>query len=245
MQDRTKGPVPPGHLAVLTMRRKHSRLGRRGSVFSNWKVAWCPLKNIKVVDAQKPEQRKTWWAIVSPSTWNANEASIEIEANKKGRFILATNDLDEKEYPDQRMLSEYKDQQAVEKGFRFLKDPWFMLDSVFLKKPSRVSALMMVMTLCLMVYNVAEYRLRESLKRDEETLPNQKGKAVTNPTVRWVFQLMEGINIIHFMNECGEVERTLITNIDALRAKILHLFGQTACKMYGLIPDMADGPLRM
>ena len=119
-----------------------------------------------------------------------------------------------------------------------------MLGSVFLKKPSRVSALM-VMRLCLMVYNLAEYRLRETLKRNDETLPNQKGKAVTKPTVRWVFQLMEGINIIHFRDERGEVERTLITNIDALRTKILHLFGQTACKMYGLIPEMPDDPLRM
>lgn len=56
---------------------------------------------------------------------------------------------------------------------------------------------------------------------------------------------MEGINIIHFMDDRGEVERTLITNIDALRTKILHLFGQTACQMYGLIPEMPDDPLRM
>ena len=47
------------------------------------------------------------------------------------------------------------------------------------------------------------------------------------------------------MDDRGEVERTLITNIDALRTKILHLFGQTACQMYGLIPEMPDDPLRM
>lgn len=158
---------------------------------------------------------------------------------------MATNDLDSEIYPDERMLSEYKDQQKVEQGFRFLKDPWFMLDSVFLKKPERVSALMMIMTLCLMVYNVAEYRLRESLKANEEALPNQKGKAVSNPTVRWVFQLMEGINIIRFLDAKGLAERTMITNIDALRRKIIHQFGQTACEMYGLIAESPDYPLRM
>lgn len=31
------------------------------------------------------------------------------------------------------MLSEYKEQQDVERGFRLLKDPWFIVDSVFLK----------------------------------------------------------------------------------------------------------------
>ncbi len=88
------------------------------------------------------------------------------------------------------MLGDYKTQQDVEGGFRFLKDPWFMLDSVFLKKPSRISALMMVMTLCLMVYNVAEHRMRKNLVANEETLPNQKGKAISNPTLRWVFQII-------------------------------------------------------
>jgi transposase len=48
----------------------------------------------------------------------------------------------------------------VESGFRFLKDPWFMVDSVFLKSPQRISALMVVMTLCLLVYNIAQYNLR-------------------------------------------------------------------------------------
>ena len=174
-----------------------------------------------------------------------DQEAIELEANKKGRFILATNDLDENSYPDDRMLSDYKDQQSVEKGFRFLKDPWFMLDSVFLKKPRRVAALMMVMTLCLMVYNVAQYRLRESLKAAQETLPNQKGKAIDNPTLRWIFQLMEGINIVRFVSASGEPERTVITNIDAIRTKIIQLFGQTAREMYGLNEKAAAYPLRM
>ena len=37
-----------------------------------------------------------------------------------------------------------------------------MVDSVF-KIPKRIEALMMIMTLCLMVYNIAQYRLREAL----------------------------------------------------------------------------------
>lgn len=101
---------------------------------------------------------------------------IELLLQKKGRFILATNDMNVENYSDQHMLEEYKLQQHVEGGFRFLKDPWFMLDSVFLKLPHRVEALMMVMTLCLLVYNVAQYKLRLALEKQNETLPNQLGK---------------------------------------------------------------------
>ncbi len=80
----------------------------------------------------------------------------------KGRFIIATNQLEQ--LSNLEVFQEYKKPSQVEGGFRFLKDPWFLLDSVFLKNPARIGALMMVMTLCLMVYNVGQFRLREVLK---------------------------------------------------------------------------------
>lgn len=48
-----------------------------------------------------------------------------------------------------------------------------MVDSIFLKSEKRIEALMMVMTLTLMIYNVAQFRLREALKIQNETLPNR------------------------------------------------------------------------
>lgn len=170
------------------------------------------------------------------SSFERNEAEISKLLNSKGRFILATNDLDKENFSDQHMLNEYKEQQNVEGGFRFIKDPWFMIDSVFLKSPKRIEALMMIMTLCLMVYNIAQYKLRESLKEKDDTLPNQLGKEVKNPTVRWIFQIMEGINIVQFyQDEIVKPIKEIITNLSLLRKKIIRLFGDTACRMYGLI----------
>jgi len=169
------------------------------------------------------------------ATFVRNVTAIETVLNRKGRFILGTNDLDENAYLDEDMLREYKEQQNVEGGFRFLKDPWFMADSVFLKSPERIEALMMVMTLCLLVYNIAQRQLRQALQAAEETLPNQLGKAVKNPTVRWIFQIMEGIGIVSFYGEGKELLRQVITNLDELRKKIIGLFGDTAMRMYGLM----------
>jgi transposase len=155
--------------------------------------------------------------------------------NSKGRFILATNDLNE-EYRDEKMLSEYKEQQSVEGGFRFFKDPWFMVDSIFLKSAKRIEALMMVMTLCLMVHNIAQYKLRKTLKEKNETLPNQLNKQVQNPTMRWIFQIMEGISIVQFYkNKIHQPIKDVIANLSELRIKIIRLCGDTACQMYGLI----------
>ncbi|HLP42602.1 MAG TPA: IS1634 family transposase [Fibrobacteria bacterium] len=171
-----------------------------------------------------------------------NEEAVGALLNRKGRFLLATNDMDKEAYPASRMLSEYKEQQEVERGFRFLKDPWFMVDSVFLKAPRRIEALMMVMTLCLLVYNLAQYRIRDRLKATGATLPNQLDKEVRNPTLRWIFQIMEGLGIVRFAAASGEgcQIREMVTNMTPLRRKIIQLLGPTACEMHGLIPENAD-----
>jgi transposase len=163
-----------------------------------------------------------------------NTAIIDTLLNSKGRFIVATNDLDEESYTDDTMLVEYKGQQDVEGGFKFLKDPWFMVDSIFLKSRRRIEALMMVMTLCLMIYNVAQYRLRKILKEKNETLPNQLGKPIKNPTMRWIFQIMEGISIVRFYKDSKKLAKEIIANLSDLKKKIICLFGNTAIEMYGL-----------
>lgn len=175
-----------------------------------------------------------------------NKAEIELRLNRKGRFILATNDMNTEQYSDNQMLLEYKEQQQVERGFRFLKDPWFMVDSIFLKLPRRIEALMMVMTLCLMVYNIAQYRLRETLKAENETLPNQLGKPIQNPTLRWIFQIMEGISLVRFYDTAIEKPaREVMMNLNALRKKIIRFFGETACLLYGLIEKNPISGLEM
>lgn len=179
------------------------------------------------------------------STFSREIKVIEKLINSKGRFILATNDLDTTSYQDEFMLHEYKEQQSVEGGFRFLKDPGFMVDSIFLKLPRRIEALMMVMTLCLMVYNVAQSRLREALKERDETLPNQLGKEVRTPTMRWVFQLMEGIGIIRFFEEPNDKPiKELITNLNELRKKIILLMGENSAYMYGLSQEWLNWKIK-
>jgi len=52
----------------------------------------------------------------------------------KGLFIIATNDI-RKELTMDELLTLYKSQQNVERGFRFLKNPEFLTSSFYLKKP--------------------------------------------------------------------------------------------------------------
>lgn len=86
----------------------------------------------------------------------------------EGRFILATNDMS---LSPQALLMHYKAQQRVERGFRFLKSPEFLSDALFLKKPERIEAMLMIMTLCLMVYAALEYKIRKELVIQNKTFP--------------------------------------------------------------------------
>ena len=87
------------------------------------------------------------------------QAELELDASMlarttkaSGRFILATNVLDVSQLNPDEMIMKYKEQQAAERGFGFLKDPLFFTDSVFLKSPERIEALTLIMGLCLLVY---------------------------------------------------------------------------------------------
>lgn len=57
-----------------------------------------------------------------------NEESIAAARNRKGRFVLATNELDQNKLPDANMLDEYKAQSKTESGFRFIKNDTFEVD---------------------------------------------------------------------------------------------------------------------
>ena len=58
---------------------------------------------------------------------------------------------------------------------------------VYLKKPERVMALLMVMTWGVLIYSLVERNLRTALTEKDETLPDQKGKPTQRATMRRIF----------------------------------------------------------
>ncbi len=86
------------------------------------------------------------------TTLELDTQAIEVLHKRAGRFVLATNDLDKKRLTSEGILKKYKEQQAPERGFSFLKYPCFFAHSVFLKSPHRIEVMAMLMGLCLLVY---------------------------------------------------------------------------------------------
>lgn len=155
------------------------------------------------------------------------DLNLCVEAEQtNGLFILGTNDLSE-ELSMQFLLDEYKSQQAVERGFRFLKSPDFLTSSLFLKKPERIESLLMIMTCSLMVYAGIEHLIRQRLVEQNAFFPDMKKKPTQRPTARWVFFCFQGISVL-LIDKTTEV----VTNIIDRHEIILNCLGKPYWEFY-------------
>ncbi len=158
----------------------------------------------------RPGDEVSYYTYHIQATLIENEIVVKNHRNQAGRFILATNLLEEetnlttdenpkfnkKKWTEDLILKEYKAQQTTERGFRFLKDPLFFVSRVFLKSAKRIMALAMIMTLALMVYSLGQRQLRRALELTSSTLPNQKGKPTARPTLRWILQCFQSVHLV-------------------------------------------------
>jgi transposase len=155
-------------------------------------------------------------------------AARQARIDQHSCFLLATNELDDTLLPPQALLAGYKGQAQAERGFRFLKAPQFLASSLYLKKPERIMALLMVMTVCLLVYAALEYRIRKALKEHEATFPDQKGKRIQNPTARWVFHYFVGIHVLFIPGQWD----SLVVNLTEEHQSLLRLLGKPYERLY-------------
>lgn len=70
-----------------------------------------------------------------------------------------------------------------------------------MENPERIETMLFLISLCLLVYNIAQRELRNSLKRAKIGIKNQLEKLTSFPTFRWILQYFQGI---HALNLNGE-----------------------------------------
>jgi transposase len=102
-----------------------------------------------------------------------------------------------------------------------------LASSRYLKKPERIMALLMVMTICLLVYAALEYRIRTALTEHEATFPDQKGKRIQNPTARWVFHYFVGIHVLY-----PPQQWPIVVNLTEEHQHLLQLLGDRYAWFY-------------
>jgi hypothetical protein len=81
---------------------------------------------------------------------------------------------------------------------------------------------------------VAQRRLRQQLAQHNQTVPNQINPPTTSPTLRWVFQLLEGIHRVRVRGQ--EQVHDLIEGLNDVPITVLRLFGEQVCCLYQISP---------
>lgn len=187
------------------------------------KLKYHLIAEIEILEIRVKNQKNTYQII---GKIEQNSSAIESYTNRAGRFIIATNRLDHESFSSDEMLKKYKEQQNVERGFAFLKDPLFFADSIFLKSPKRIETMGMLMGLCLMVYSLGQREVRYQLSIAKTGIPNQLGKLTERPTLRWIFQCFQGI---HLLIHQGIKQ---VVNLTEQRLLTLKFFAESIQKYY-------------
>ncbi len=86
------------------------------------------------------------------------------------------------------------------------------------------------MVVCLLIYHLAEFRLRTRLAETQQTIPDQVQKPTACPTMRWVFQCFEGIELLHV--QISATSLVLVLRLQPVHRLILTLLGPLYEKIY-------------
>lgn len=130
--------------------------------------------------------------------WNVSEnvAGVARLRELAGCFVLLSNVPIEGEgaMKGGDLLRTYKGQYGVESDFAFLKDP-LIVNDIFLKTPSRIDALGMVLIIALMVWRLMERSMRTYVTNTGTLLPGWAGRATDKPTSFMMTTVMAGIMV--------------------------------------------------
>jgi len=125
-----------------------------------------------------------------------NTAGVERQKELAGCFVLLSNVPPEGDgaLTAAALLQTYKGQYGVESDFAFLKDP-LVVNDLFLKTPSRIDALGMILVIALMVWRLMERTMRAHVENTGTTLPGWDRRQTNRPTSFMMTIAMTGIMV--------------------------------------------------
>jgi transposase len=144
-----------------------------------------------------------------------NREAIEKLQEKAGCFVLLANVPTEKK-SSLEILKTYKEQDGIEKNFGFLKDP-LVANDLFLKTPSRIEALGLVLVVSLLLWRLMERTMRRKTKEENSTLTGWNNGKTTKPT-----SFMMVSKFISVVVAIKNGERSLFTPLDKVQLAYLY-----------------------
>ena len=149
-----------------------------------------------------------------------NIAAIQAGEEQAQTFVLVSN-IPEEAMDDRTLLWRYKNQHVVEAGFRWLRQP-SMASTIFLKRPERIAALMMLIHVALMIRALMQQqaRLRVNAMPDAPRI-DLNGQKLSNPTADKILVLLTNHAVVtdkgkHYYAHCTDKDLTRLETLMAL-----------------------------
>lgn len=126
-----------------------------------------------------------------------DQEAVERLRQEAGCFVLLSNTLPEgtDSVSSRDLLTIYKDQHMVESNFAFLKDPVFV-NALFLKSPSRIEALGLILVLALLIWRLLERTMRLNLRATESTITGWEKRQTSRPTSLMLTSKFAGVCLL-------------------------------------------------
>jgi transposase len=114
-----------------------------------------------------------------------------------GCFVLLSNLPGEGEggYSAEQILRTYKEQNAIEKNFSFLKDDQ-IVNALFLKRPERIEALGLILLIALLIWRLIELVMRTELQARQASVPGWDDKPTNRPTAYMLTWKFRGVLVL-------------------------------------------------
>lgn len=126
--------------------------------------------------------------------------NLRLEA---GCFVLLTNlssSMERTAWTLKDLLSLYKNQGGIERNFGFLKDP-VIINSIFLKKNSRIEVLGMILLISLLIWRLIERTMRQYLDQEQTTITGWVRRKTKRPTAFMMSTKFHTILVIKMKNK--------------------------------------------
>lgn len=203
------------------------------------KCHYCEISGVEYEEVYKnakkgrpaadKEAEKILVAVKVTANVTINEKEVARTLEKEMMYVIVTNDT-ERDWSMGELLSTYKRNSVIERNWRCCKNPKFFVDAIYLKSPSRIDALLWLMSLALLVYAAMEYKIRKVMKENNLEIPSiVRGRVEKQPTMLRFLQYVGNCRINVFKIGEGPV---YISNLEPVLQKILIGLGSTWCEYF-------------
>lgn len=142
------------------------------------------------------DEQKVTVAVKVRAEVELDDTAIEQKIKEDTYYVICTNDV-ERNWTMAELIGVYKKQSVVERNWRCLKDKKLLINAIYLELPSRINALMWIMTTALLIYTATEYLMRKKMQEQKLTIPSPDHKVqLEKPSLMRLYQYIGNSGIV-------------------------------------------------